>query len=103
MFLFNLVVACMSVNIANARGNALQIKPEQKEIGYLNKKMKSDMEEITMVITPENPHSVPGMSTIILELIKDCVKALTGCFFYGFDLRQKSYVPAIVTVNTIAQ
>jgi hypothetical protein len=66
MFLFNLGVACMSVNIADSRGNALQIKPEQKEIGYLNKKMKSDMEEITMVITPENPHSVPGMSTIIL-------------------------------------
>ena len=49
------------MSIADTCGNALQIKPEQKEIGYLDKKMKSDMEEITMAVTAENADSLPGI------------------------------------------
>ncbi len=58
---FYLGVACISVSITDTCGNALQIKPEQKEIGYLDKKMKSDMEEITMAVTAENADSLPGI------------------------------------------
>ena len=60
MFLIYLGVACISVSITDSRGNALQIKPEQKEIGDINDEMKSNLEEITMIVSAGNFDSLPG-------------------------------------------
>ena len=59
-------MACISVSMVDGRGNALQITPEQKEIGYLNEEMKSDMEKITTVVTAESLHPLSGSVTALI-------------------------------------
>ena len=53
-------IACMSVSIADARGNTSQVKPEQREIGFLSQEIKYNMEEITKVVNAESSDALPG-------------------------------------------
>lgn len=57
-------MACLSVRITDSCGDALQIKPEQKEIGYLNNQLKSDVDGITMVVSADHPDTLTGIKRV---------------------------------------
>lgn len=62
----------MAVSITDCCGNMLEIKPEQKEIDYLNKELNADLEEITKVVAVEDPDSLPGKLTCTI-IFKDSI------------------------------
>lgn len=67
MHVFNPGVACMAVSITDCFGNMLEIKPKQKEVGSVNKELKTDLKEITNVVAVEDPDLLPGKHTIIIS------------------------------------
>ena len=56
----------MAVSITDCFGNMLEIKPEQKEVGSVNKEFKTDLKEITNVVAVEDHDLLPGKRTIII-------------------------------------
>ena len=67
----------MAVSITDCCGSMLEIKPEQKEIGYLDKEINTDLEEITKVVAIEDPDSLPGKPTCTI-LFKNSVVTIIG-------------------------